>query len=247
LQYFPKRASERKLEPILAAVKNQSIKLEEFLLMAVEFLVEFTYNEIRKKRRLAILEMKTACFEAAEHESDPAWFKEYIDLYFNSKYARAEYTFDDDEGNIIDASLYKRYYTEENTPKDKEDINWVDEFVGYTRIDPKAGEIDNIKHLRGACIRLMTNNQEAYVLKILNAYCLYMLEFKSQKYINEAFTLLSEGFQLMKEKENYSDNELKVIFENFVSNLLEHNTELGDFMKSFGLYFDFQSLFLSKY
>lgn len=206
----------------------------------LNFLVKFVYNEIQKKRQLAIHDMKTACRLGQEKGSIE--LKEYIDLYFNSKYARVGYSYFDKRGKEINASL------PDITDNGKNDnLKWVWMFMEIIDEDPKAGQIDNLKHLRGACTRMLNNQPDSYTMLLLNAFALYMLEYKNPRYLQEAETLLLNSFTSIQEKEpEWNNNKLEKIFNIFTNKLIDKNDELKIYMEKYGFTFDFDSVMIIR-
>jgi ATP-dependent DNA helicase RecQ len=207
----------------------------------LNFLVSFVYTEIQKKRKLAMHDMKAACRLGLEKGS--VELKDFIDLYFNSKYARSGYSYQNEKGKEILASLPDLTNNGKN-----DDLNWVWSFIDYVEEDPKAGQIDNIKHLRGACIRMLSNQPDSYTLLLLNAFTLYMLEFKNPRYLQEAEGLLLHAFSQIEDKEsNLTDSKLEEIYDQFTELMLEKNPELATQMKKHGFEFDFDSIMIKRY
>jgi ATP-dependent DNA helicase RecQ len=207
----------------------------------LNFLVNFVYKEIQKKRKLAMHDMKYACRLGLEKGS--LELKDYIDLYFNSKYARSGYSFQNEKGEEILASLPDLTAEGKN-----DDLKLVWKFIDYVEEDPKAGQIDNLKHLRGACTRMLNNQPDSYTLLLLNAFTLYMLEFKSPRYLQEAENLLLHAFTQIEENEsNLTDKKLEEIYNQFIKLMLDKNLELEIQMKNYGFEFDFDSIMIKRY
>ncbi|MBK6701474.1 MAG: hypothetical protein IPG55_16635 [Saprospiraceae bacterium] len=135
LKYYSEKTTKAKLRNLDKIDEPTQIR------KALYFLVNFVYSEIQKKRQLAIHDMKTACRLGLEKGS--VELKDYIDLYFNSKYARARYSYFNEKGKEVNASLPDLTDNGKN-----EDLKWVWFFIEIVEEDPKAGQIDNIKHLR---------------------------------------------------------------------------------------------------
>lgn len=207
----------------------------------LNFLVNFVYNEIQKKRKIAMHDMKSACRLGLEKGSIE--LKDFIDLYFNSKYARHGYSFQNENGKEILASLPDLTGQGKN-----DDLKLVWKFIDYVEDDPKAGQIDNIKHLRGACTRMLNNQPDSYTLLLLNAFTLYMIEFKNPRYLKEAESLLLHAFSQIEEKEsNLTDKKLEEIYIQFTELMLDKNPELETQMKKHGFEFDFDSIMIKRY
>lgn len=140
----------------------------------IEFLTDFTYEKIAKKRKRAIDDMRLFCKQGLDETKD--WkevneqLKDFIYYYFNSKYANEDYVTDRGETFSLTADT-------EHGKKSSEDIA-----LKYTRVveadlvEGGGTPIDNIKHLQGA-IRLirrsLTDSNPA--LDLLNSFCLIQL------------------------------------------------------------------------
>ncbi|MBE2278872.1 MAG: DEAD/DEAH box helicase, partial [Ignavibacteriaceae bacterium] len=161
-KYYSEKSTAQKIK------KLDEIQEKSTIRKCLKFLVSFVYEEIQKKRELAIHDMRTACRFGLERGS--LELREYIDLYFNSKYARNGYHYTNDLNEIVNASLPDLTDNGKN-----DDLNFVFNFIEIVEKDPKSGQIDNLKHLRGACIRMLNNQPDSYTLMLLNAFALYML------------------------------------------------------------------------
>ena len=121
-------------------------------------LTEFVYTEMAKKRERAVDYMDKLCVLGLQQGEEA--FRQNIIYYFTSKYARMEHLPRDlDQGK-------------------KEDIADVIKYIEYIFDPPDGlgGQIDNAKHLRGACARLRTSQTgENATLDLLNAFSLLAL------------------------------------------------------------------------
>ena len=234
LKYYSEKTTKARLR------KLDSIDEPTPIRRALYFLVNFVYNEIQKKRQLAIHDIKDACRLGIEKGN--VELKDYIDLYFNSKYARTGYSYFNTNGEEVIASLPD---ITENGKND--DLKWVWLFMEIVEEDPKAGQIDNIKHLRGACTRMKKNQPDSYTLLLLNAFALYMLEFKNPRYLAEAETLIFSAFSSIQEKEtDWNEKKLEKVFNEFTSKLIDKNTELESYMEKYGFSFEFDSIMITR-
>lgn len=233
LKYYSPKTTELKLNGIGPKEKPRRY---------LEFLVEFIYKEIAQKRKQAIEDMNKACAEAiGKGEEGNIWLKEFIDLYFNSRYARAGNQTKDGKP----ASLYDLLIGDN---KKEETFEMVLDFIGLVVNDKTSSEINNYKHLRGACVRLLQTRNDSYVLMLLNAFSLYMLEYTSKKHLEECERIVFDAFQLLMDKEpNLDDDELEQLYVKFVKECLSHNIELKRNMKANGLSFSFENIMLSKW
>ena len=85
--YIRKYYSEVRTKKEIKAAKT--FEGETTIQKCLFFLTDFVYREIEKKRFQGIAAMKEACEVGKEHGG--VELKKFIDLYFNSKYAREEY------------------------------------------------------------------------------------------------------------------------------------------------------------
>jgi len=209
--------------------------------LCIEFVVDFIYKQIAKKREMAITEMETACKKLSVNNN--VEFKEYVHLYFNSKYAREDYYAQTESGEKF-ASLKIRHA--ETLDLDKR-IELIWEFIDLTRTDQSAGEIDNVKHLRGACLRSETEIISDFVIHLLHAYTLYFLEFNNPRLIKIAEEKLIEGFILAEEEGYKEENKLKEIFNMFVDKLQTANADILRMLEKHGYALEFEKVALHKY
>lgn len=216
-----------------------------YLRKLLYFIVQFVYDQIKKKRAFAITTMKAACREALDKgDKGNLFLREYIDLYFNSKYARRDYRFTNSiTGEEVEASL-----TDLTKEGKLASLDLVWEFIEFVDIDPSATPIENIKHMRGACVRMITNSPDNYTFRFLNAYALYSLEYKNKRLVQEAEAHLIQAFLLLEdENPDYSDNELESIFNMFKEKLLDHNDTLLSHLNAFGMDLQIDSIMLPRY
>lgn len=126
--------------------KAKNFEGETAIQKCLYFLTDFVYREIAKKRFEGIGVIKEACEVGKEKGGEE--FKEFVDLYFNSKYARKNYEINGENKSLSDR-------TDEGK---KQNIKWVWEFIEIIEEDKSGGHINNLKHLRGACVRLLICN-----------------------------------------------------------------------------------------
>ncbi len=231
LKYYSEKTTKAKLKNLDAIDEPTPIR------KAINFLVNFVYDEIEKKRQRAISDMKDACRFGLENGNIE--LKEFIDLYFNSKYARKGY-----QVNNKTASLFDLLVGEE---KKDDNIEYVWYFMYIMDIDKPSSQIDNYKHLRGACTRLLRSQPDSYTLILLNAFALYMIEYKNPRYLQEAEDLLMNAFTSIQEKESkWTDKKLEEIFNAFTEKIIDKNSEVLSFMEMHGFQFDFDSIMIKR-
>lgn len=167
LKYYSEKIAANKL------VSLKGIQGDTIIEKCLSLLVNFVYEEIKKKRMLAIHDMKEACLIGINQGN--VAFKEYIDLYFNSKYARKGYSYDDAAtGLTVIASLTDLT----NEGKSAEDVNLIWFFMEVVEADPKAGYIDNVKHLRGPV-------KDYYVVNLIIMSFFYLMLLQSTRLLTK--------------------------------------------------------------
>lgn len=165
------------------------------------YLIDFVYQEIAKKRKEAIVSMADACVKGAV--GGPEEFREYLNLYFNSKY----YPELRDKTSLGKESSFKLV-------------------LKYMTIS--EGKIDNLKHLRGACIRLLNENPDNYTFLLLKSFTLFLLESSNEKFINEARDTHSKAFKLIQDENKLEMKQLIKYINKFSEIILSYNSDLKD-------------------
>lgn len=224
-KYYSEKLAKKRLEQL------DEVEGEGMIQKGLDFLVHFVYKEIQKKREIAIHDMKDACLVGIE--SGNVALKTYIDLYFNSKYARSNYSYETEEGEVYASIL-------DDTEEGKY-AHWdiVTKYIEVVEEDPKASQIDNIKHLRGACLRILRSQPDNYSLLILNAFTLFMLEYKNTRLVEEAEQYLQNGIYRLSEQENITKDKLIKRCREFISVLEEKNPQLVSYYQ-----FDIEGLLI---
>jgi superfamily II DNA helicase RecQ len=194
--YIRRYYSEAKTKRIVAGIQDRPG--ENFIQKSLNFIIGFLYTEIAQKRWKAIDAVEEACKVGATQGNGP--MKEYIDVYFNSKYGRTGYSYEV-EGEEKNGSLLDR--TDEGRESSIE-IVW--EFIHIaTEWDTSGAELVNLKHLRGACIRFLTSNPKNGALLLLKAFCTLILEeerIQESVLIREATVDIAQGFEFLRDDED---------------------------------------------
>lgn len=132
------------------------------------YLTGFVYENLEKKRLRAIEDMRIACEDSIserEKSHNDAWLKEFIHLYFNSKYARMGY-----QVNGKDFSL-----TNDTDQEGRDGYDVVKKYIDIISTDGSGGEIDNVKHLYGATLLCLRSHPDNAALQLLLTYCITFL------------------------------------------------------------------------
>lgn len=207
--YFKRYLGNKLTNNQIAKVKRK--KADSILNKALYTLLEFIDSEIGKKRRRSIEYMASLC-ELGINHGDKV-FRENIVYYFTSKYARMDYLpKDTDEGRKANAAIVKKY------------LDFISEPP-----DGLGGEIDNAKHLRGACSSLRINMRgENASIDLLSSFSSFALDINntdadsSQESLRqEAKDLYEKGFKGLIESETWEN--VRELQHEFNSKVLDLN------------------------
>lgn len=167
LQYNSPENTERKINRL------PHYKGATELQQCIGFLIKFVYDEIAAQRYEAIEAMEAACIIGLQDNGSEE-FKQYIDLYMNSKYARRQYLPTDTNKGL------------------KADFAIIEKYMELVRTE--SNQINNLKHLRGAATRLLVNRPDNYVFILLKSFSTLLLELKHEQFIEEAQNDFVNGF-----------------------------------------------------
>lgn len=198
LQYNSPEKTDQKLERLPFYKGNTEIQ------KCLGFLIKFVYEETAIQRKAAIDAMEEACIIGLE-ENGSQKFKEFIDLYMNSKYARPQYLPSDTDRGL------------------KADFSIVEKYMDLVRTD--VGEINNFKHLRGATTRLLVQRPDNFVFILLKSFSVILIEKENEDFIKEAQLDFIKGFLRIHEitKENIDSLRQKV--DTFKQNIREFDLD----------------------
>ena len=197
-------------------LKKVTDNIEPSILKKVLYtLIEFIEDEISDKRKRSIDYMRQLC-ELGYEQGDKV-FRENIIYYFTSKYARVDYLPKDTQsGRVESVGIVKKYLDYISKPP-----------------DGLGGEIDNAKHLRGACANLrITMTRENASIDLLTSYSLFALEAKEtdsletaleRPLISQAIELYRKGFRSLLKNENESWESVKELLLIFNDKILDIN------------------------
>ena len=197
-------------------LKKVNENVESSILKKVLYtLITFIEEEISDKRKRSIDYMQELCEQG--FEKGEKVFRENIIYYFTSKYARVNYLpKDTDSGRLENVEIVKKYLDFISKPP-----------------DGLGGEIDNAKHLRGACANLrITMTKENASIDLLTSYSLFALEAKEsdsltsalqRPLISQAIELYRKGFRSLLRNENESWENVKDLIKIFNHKVLDIN------------------------
>jgi hypothetical protein len=165
--------------------------------VCVKYLTDFVYDKIAEKRRQAIDDMISMCkFALTEKDviAQTNVIKDEIFYYFNAKYSRRQNTADviiiKDGEEIRDKKSASLVFDKE------EEISAYDTIIKYLDLmekDVSASFKNNIKHLRGACMRMLRVYPGSPTYKILKSYTLFILSETTPALLDEATDELYSG------------------------------------------------------
>jgi ATP-dependent DNA helicase RecQ len=190
----------------------------------LNYLIEFIYQEIAKKREQGIKTMQEFCAEGLVKGNIE--MKAWIHLYFNSKYARKNYELELDEETVQSYRVLRQWEVKDQpglynlslldwTDEGKRaEIDFVFDFIQIVKDDYNGTQIDNLKHLRGACTRLLIVNPDNYVFYLLRAFSALILSeriSKKQRRSEQVIDDLAAGWIKYREMEQQEEEIWNVI------------------------------------
>lgn len=189
LKYYSFEQASKKVEQI----DNQ--RGRNYLDKCLGFLTAFVYENLEKKRFRAIEDMRVACEDSIVHqeaEHNDKWLKEFIHLYFNSKYARHDYE--------VNGECYS--LAQDTGMNGKEDFDTVLKYIEVVSIDSSGSEVDNLKHLYGATLLCLRAHPDNASLLLLLTYCIAFLGAGSNDALkSNALNGYVDGFMSLYERE----------------------------------------------
>lgn len=158
------------------------------------YLADFVYENLEVKRRRAIEDMREACIDGIRNGDE--WLKQFIHLYFNSKYARDKY-----EINGVSYSLKQDIKTNPS-------LALILKYIRVMDRDSSGTVMDNVKHLYGAVLIILRaqakDDPANAILFLLRSYCLAFLGVGNNPTLIEDFKTgySTEGFDKIIEAED---------------------------------------------
>ena len=150
--------------------------------VCLEFLTGFIYNRIKAKRLQAIEDMIRLCQNnilIKDAEKQNTNIKDEIYYYFNAKYSRRANVEKTSKGDKP-ASMPDDY------DNDVFFTTFINKYIKLTE-DEHTGEfINNIKHLRGSCMKMLREHPERPEFRILKAFALFILADTIRTLLTEA-------------------------------------------------------------
>jgi ATP-dependent DNA helicase RecQ len=195
--------------------KVDEVEQDSILTKVLYILTDFIESEISEKRKRSIEYMQNLC-EVYLQEGEQE-FRDRMIRYFTSKYARVDYLpADTEKGTKENCAIVSKY------------INFID-----NPPDGLGGQIDNAKHLRGACDNLRINMTENASIDLLTSFSLFALDLSeadtletlaNKETVSKAIQLYRSGFKRMLTIDAWDD--VKSLIKQFNEKVLDFNSEI---------------------
>lgn len=222
LEFFCKYYSTEQAQKKVNEIDKQQGR--NYLDKCLGYLTAFVYENLEKKRYRAIEDMRIACEDSIierQLNGNDEWLKEFIHLYFHSKYARTGYQVDG-----------KPYSLKDDT--DIEGKNGFDVVQKYIDVinpekDNSGSEIDNVKHLYGATLLCLRAHPDNAALQLLLVYCITVLGAGNNETLkSNAYNNYIEGFMALYHNVNSEVWEYIDKFNNYLASKVRND---DDFIK----------------
>lgn len=200
-KYYSAEQAQEKVDEI------SSHKGRNVLDKCLGYLTDFVYQNLERKRFRAIDDMRLACQEGIS--KGEKWLKEFIHLYFNSKYARDDYKVNG-----------KDYSLKNDTDRSREDFDVVRKYITIVSNDASGSQMENVKHLYGATLLVLRAHPENAALNLLRTFCITFLGIGDNESLShEAISGYVDGFYRLY-------NNLKVKTSSLLDLIDEYNANL---------------------
>lgn len=196
-KYYSSEQAQKKVDEI------ESQDGRNYLDKCLGYLTKFVYLNLEKKRYRAIEDMRIACKDSVlrrEESGNDDWLKEFIHLYFNSKYAREGYTVEMvDDDKLVEKPYSLTYDTDD---EGRDDFDVVKKYIDIMTKDASGSEVDNVKHLYGATLLSLRAHPDNAALQLLFTYCVTFLGVGTNDTLRtDAIKNFHEGFMSLSKKD----------------------------------------------
>jgi len=250
--YFLRYLSDRLAERLITDIRKAISKDENTnpLLHCVNGIIDFAYEQVADKRKLAIDDIDRVISESAEIDDlvkSSHTFKDNVYLYFNSKYARQGFvTPEGTEASLLDDILSEVLDSKELFEK----------YITLPLKDSSGPTLTNLKHLRGASTRAIRSYSRYGELYLIRAFTLLALSSRNPNMFEDAYNDFNSGLKRLREAEVIKDGEqlmdwsetLRKTLELYSENI-ENKEQVNGFINSIFLqwYAGWSSEFIEKY
>lgn len=194
LVFFEKYYSKANAERRVAEIDLQRGNC--YLDRCLGYLTHFVYTSLERKRYRAIEDIRTACqgsIEQRKLSGTDEWLKEFVHLYFNSKYARQNYEVEGEPYSL----------TEDTDAQGRDDFGLVMKYIDVIERDSSGSEIDNLKHLRGATLLCLRAHPDNAALMLLETFTIVRLGAgQNEQLKTDARNSYINGFMQLYERHN---------------------------------------------
>ena len=211
LEFFCKYYSTEQAQKKVNEIDKQEGR--NYLDKCLGYLTAFVYENLEKKRYRAIEDMRIACEDSIierQLNGNDEWLKEFIHLYFHSKYARTGYQVDGKPCSLKD----------DTDIEGKDGFDVVQKYIDIINPekDNSGSEIDNIKHLYGATLLCLRAHPDNAALQLLLVYCITVLGAGNNETLkSNAYNNYIEGFMTLYHNANSEVWEYIDIFNNHLA------------------------------
>lgn len=209
-RYTSKRVAENLISDLEKRSRDEIVAGKATAISKIlEFLTEFIYDRIARKRLQAIDDMVNLCKISILHK-DPLKqnheVKDQIYYYFNAKYSKPDYKETTSDG-----------YVEASMPDDlKNDMpvyETINKYIKLVELQDTGEFISNIKHLRGSTMRMLRSNPDKPQFRILKAFSLFILADAIKELIQEAKEEMVNGLMDWKVNEDPDINVVQFLID----------------------------------
>lgn len=207
-QFLLRYVSVERAREVYQKVKPQS---GNTIKKCLEYLVGFVYQEVAAKREASIKSMEDAC--QIGQSKGPDEFKELLNIHFYSKYYL----------QLVDVTNRGREF----------DFDLVWEYANTC-----GGNVDNLKHLRGACVRVLTEQPSNGALLLLKAYATLLLDYADPRLQEDASNEIMDGFSEFLKASKCGMNDLSDHTNKYKEIIKQHNPDISGMIDNIlaGLY-----------
>ena len=217
LDFFKKYYSLEQAETKVAEIKEHAGR--NTLDKCLGYLADFVYQSLERKRYRSIDDMRLACEDGLSNGEE--WLKEFIHLYFNSKYARDDYRVGEND-----------YSLKQDTDRRSETFDIVRKYIEVISLDNSGSEIENVKHLYGATLLVLRAHPENAALNLLRTFCIIFLGAGNNETLkHDALTSYVNGFVRLHSEQYETISSLISIIEEYNAILQRYVHEDEPFMQ----------------
>ena len=168
--------------------------------ITAEAIINYTYTHVSLKRKQATDDMKELLLETLinnKNDNNPFYLSEFMDLYFNSKYARPNHR---EVVNNVEQDYSLSVDTENGRSFDNS-LSIIQKYLLVLTTEVENSTKDNASHLRGACMRLLRENPVNHILHFLLGSSLAFISIQ-QNSANK-FDRLHEAYKALNKAIDY--------------------------------------------